>query len=931
MNDIAVSVSQTHFAFGMDVPLPGELFVSKGVVLHIHGWCYSSESLTARIDILVGDSVFAIANHSWARTDIFAKHCPSKDQSGNSLFSGFEGFLPIPPVLDECHVALALRATLKQGDVIERPLGEIRLLPGYGPLPTAVKWWEAEGPRVAICMATYNPPIALFKAQIASLQAQTHTNWVCIITDDCTTHEHYDRICYLVKNDRRFFFFQNRKRQNFYRNFQECLRRTPVDADFIALCDQDDVWNPDKLETLLSEFQADTQLVYSDARVVDHSGQVHSETFWARRANNYTDLPTLMVANTITGAASMFRASLLPDILPLPIPVGPVFHDHWIGLVALLNGSIRYVDRPLYDYIQHADGVIGHNYNVWPGAGAALRQVLSGAPSLGRMAQMASMVLKQALDDYVFVLQKVMLAHVLLLRNPGAPPEKRAAVERFARFETSIGAALREKIAARRAHRSTLNLEGMFVWAIAGTRLRNYAFRYKGRQLTRQQIERPGQRLLNALVPITPRHAGLQAPTGAGASARDGSLVERPPIPALEFGTTKWIAHNISPLTLEISEEYPKRVNLLLAMIDFKYVFGGYIGMFNLALRLAREGYRTRIILHEETEWDMDDWRIQIQKYPGITTLFDEVETISRFDRMIPVEVNPEDRFVATNCWAAHIAHNTVQALEEKSFLFMIQEYEPYFLPMNSISALFQQAYDFPQVALFSTELLRDFFRQRKIGIFARPDGERDATVFSNAIQKFYPKREMLQRKQRRLLFYARPEEHAARNLFELGMIALVTLVRDPRVDLANWSFHGIGSIDRSSTLELAYGVPLKLVAKTSLQEYIDLMPSFDVGLSLMLTPHPSLVPIEMASAGMWAVTNVHANKTAERLRAISGNLIGVEPTVTAICEALIDAMSRVDEIDNRLAGARVDWPTDWDHAFPEESMRRMRSFLGAP
>ena len=366
-------------------------------------------------------------------------------------------------------------------------------------------------------------------------------------------------------------------------------------------------------------------------------------------------------------------------------------------------------------------------------------------------------------------------------------------------------------------------------------------------------------------------------------------------------------------------------------MIDFRYVFGGYIGMFNLALRFAREGYRTRIILHEETEWDMDDWRIQIQKYPGITTLFDEVETISRFDRMIPVEVNPEDRFVATNCWAAHIAHNTVQALEEKSFLFMIQEYEPYFLPMNSISALFQQAYDFPQIALFSTELLRDFFRQRKIGIFARPDGERDATVFSNAIQKFYPKREMLQRKQRRLLFYARPEEHAARNLFELGMIALVTLVRDPRVDLANWSFHGIGSIDRSSTLELAYGVPLKLVAKTSLQEYIDLMPSFDVGLSLMLTPHPSLVPIEMASAGMWAVTNVHANKTAERLRAISGNLIGVEPTVTAICEALIDAMARVDETDNRLAGARVDWPTDWDHAFPEESMRRIRSFLGAP
>ncbi len=131
--------------------------------------------------------------------------------------------------------------------------------------------------------------------------------------------------------------------------------------------------------------------------------------------------------------------------------------------------------------------------------------------------------------DYVSVPQKVMPARVPLLRNPGAPPEKRAAVERFARLETSIGAASREKIAAKRAHRPTLNLEGMFLWATAGTRPRDCAFRYKGRQLTRQRIERPGQRLLNALVPITPRHTGLQAPIAAGASARDGGLVERPP------------------------------------------------------------------------------------------------------------------------------------------------------------------------------------------------------------------------------------------------------------------------------------------------------------------------------------------------------------------------------------------------------------------
>jgi glycosyltransferase involved in cell wall biosynthesis len=931
MNKIAAIESVTHLAFGLDAPLPAEIVLGKGVVLRVRGWCYSSDGPLNDLAILIDDAVTPIPNHSWARMDVFAEQCPGKDRSGYSLLSGFEGFLPLDQALQGREVELTLRATLKRGDTVDRPLGRLQLHSGYGPNPTAVDW-PATSPRVAICMATYNPPLTLFKAQIASLRAQTHTNWVCIIMDDYTEREQYDRICYLVKNDSRFHVFQNRRRQNFYRNFQEGLRRVPADADFVALCDQDDVWNADKLQTLLDAFKNDTQLVYSDARVVDETGDIRSETFWTLRRNNFSDLSTLMVANTITGAASMIRASLLAEILPFPEPIGPAFHDHWIGLAALMKGSIGYVDRPLYDYVQHAEGVIGHNYNEWGGLGSALKQMLRAAPRRGRMAQTATMLLKQSFDDYTFVLQKIMLARTLLLRNPGAQPEKRDIVLRFANFETSIRAALHEKITAMRTRRPTLNLEGMFLWAIAGTRLRNYAFRYKRRDLLRLQTERPGTRLLHAVIPAgTPSRIGDTTSAGLPIPAPSQNQAKRGGIPVLEFGSTKWIHHNISGLTLDISEQYPKRANVLLATIDFKYVFGGYIGMFNLALRLKRQGYRVRIILHEQTEWDMEDWRCQIQKYPGITTLFDEIETISRFDRTIPVEVNPSDRFVATNCWAAHIANATIQLLEEKRFLFMVQEYEPYFMGMSSINALFRQAYTFPQVSLFSTRLLQDFFRREQIGVFARPDGEHHATMFSNAIQKFYPTRELLLRTQRRLLFYARPEEHAARNLFELGMIALVQLVRDPRVNLANWSFHGIGSIDRGNTLELAPGIPLKLVPKTSLDEYIALMPSFDVGLSLMLTPHPSLVPIEMASAGMWTVTNTYANKTADELRAISSNLIGVEPTVSAIRDGLVEAMARVDEVDNRLAGAKVAWPTDWNQAFPDEAIQKIEALLGTP
>ena len=60
-----------------------------------------------------------------------------------------------------------------------------------------------------------------------------------------------------------------------------------------------------------------------------------------------------------------------------------------------------------------------------------------------------------------------------------------------------------------------------------------------------------------------------------------------------------------------------------------------------------------------------------------------------------------------------------------------------------------------------------------------------------------------------------------------------------------------------------------------------------DVGLALMYTPHPSLVPIEMASAGMLTVTNSFENKTAEAMAAISPNLITAEPSIEGVAGGL--------------------------------------------
>ena len=217
-----------------------------------------------------------------------------------------------------------------------------------------------EVPLVAICLATHDPPGELFERQIASIRAQSHQRFVCLISDDVSEPRAWERIERTVGGDSRFTVSRGASRLGFYRNFERCLSLVPPVASFVALADQDDHWHPDKLATLLAELDGqDALLAFSDLNVVSADGRPIATSFWLDRTNNFTELGTLLLSNTVTGAAALFRRELLDDVLPFPPDVGKPFHDHWIACVALALGRIAYVDRPLYDYVQHPDNVLG--------------------------------------------------------------------------------------------------------------------------------------------------------------------------------------------------------------------------------------------------------------------------------------------------------------------------------------------------------------------------------------------------------------------------------------------------------------------------------------------------------------------------------------------------------------------------------------------
>jgi hypothetical protein len=122
------------------------------------------------------------------------------------------------------------------------------------------------------------------------------------------------------------------------------------------LCDQDDRWYPDKLASLRQALGS-AVLAYSDQRLVTEDGRVVRDSLWDGRRNEHRNLASVLVANTVPGAAMLFRRELIDAALPFPDAPGVPYHDHWLALVALAGDEIAYLDRPLFDWVQHPAAV----------------------------------------------------------------------------------------------------------------------------------------------------------------------------------------------------------------------------------------------------------------------------------------------------------------------------------------------------------------------------------------------------------------------------------------------------------------------------------------------------------------------------------------------------------------------------------------------
>ncbi len=893
--------------------LPRQWVVGKGNVLPLTGWCYHPDSRVTGLEVIANGTAWPVSVRSMTRIEVFHRDFPDRDPRGHSRHSGFAVMIPVAECRERGVLHLDVRARLRNGTTCLKSLGDVELLPAASEAPAPV---AAAGrtPEIAVCMTTYNPSVELLTRQIESIRNQTNRDWVCLIRDDCSRPDIYEALMRLVGGDPRFVVRRNDSRLGFYHNFEKCLAMVPEGVRFIALADHDDCWQAGKLDALRAAFDDATTLVYSDMNIVAEDGTRIAGTYWTTRRNNYRNLGSLFLTNTVTGAACMFRRELLAYLLPFPERIGVAFHDHWVGCTALTLGTVRYIDRPLYDYVQHGGNVIGHYVAPRPGlAAVALRALKLLAPWHWKAALRAHFI--RAKEIYFNDLLRIKhLAWVLQLRTAGrVPPAKGKVLRRLVRLDTSwrtAGWLAARSLVVRRGASVTMGAETCL--------LRGVWWRTCLRVLARVRA-RPWNRALltDWLTRLRPTVRTAPQPPAEGVL---GGL-ER----------VEAITQKIAPLSVRVTPAAPRRVNLLIPTIDFNYVFGGYITKFHLARTLAAEGYRVRIITVDHCDVRPERWRRQLAAYPGLERLLDTVEITPGFPRSRTIEFHPDDALIATTWWSAHLAHDAVRALGRPRFTYLIQEFEPFTFPMGSYATLADQSYTFPHHAVFSTELLRDYFRRHGLGVFAEgPEaGERRSVAFENTITDVgrVEVSDLTGRSPKKLLYYARPEPHAARNMFELGIAALARAAK-AGLFAHGWELYGIGTVGGARTIPLGHGVTMRLLPRQTQETYRAVLRDHDVGLALMYTPHPSLVPIEMASAGMWTVTNTFANKTAAALQAISSNLIAVPPTVDGVFDGLRQAVGQSDDYERRVQGARVHWSTSWEQSFHAGVMARIKAFL---
>jgi hypothetical protein len=333
------------------------------------------------------------------------------------------------------------------------------------------------------------------------------------------------------------------------------------------------------------------------------------------------------------------------------------------------------------------------------------------------------------------------------------------------------------------------------------------------------------------------------------------------------------------------------RLNLVVPTVDGARTFGGIRTALDLFEAVGAETAERRVIsvaTHGPAP---------ISGPPGYTEVAagDDPVTGLQFVRLdhawAPLTVRPDDVFVATFWTTAELVER-IRAWQATTFgsapsrsAYVIQDYEPGFYPWSAQSMIASDTYrsTTDTIAVFNTTMLQDYFHERGVR-FAREFAFEPRILPALRAAMDAPQ----SARSRAIVVYGRPR--TPRNAFPAIVDGLRAWRRaDPRA--IDWQTVSVGQ--SHPDIDLGIGDPLRSIGKLDLDGYASLLRESAIGVSLMVSPHPSYPPLEMAHLGLLVLTNGFANKDLSRWHS---NIVSTDDiSADAIAARLSDLCRRFE------------------------------------
>ncbi len=214
---------------------------------------------------------------------------------------------------------------------------------------------------VVVLLCTFNGALYLAE-QLASIEAQTHKNWIVIASDDKSTDQ---TIEILRQYQDRWpigkLFIRSGPQRGFCMNFLSLACDGQIRADYYAFCDQDDIWLPTKLSVSLLNIIANQ---------IERVPYLYCGRTWYVNKNlKKLGLSPLFVfprtfrnalVQSIAGGNTMVFNHSTKLLIEEAGHLEVASHDWWLYLLVTgVMGEVFYDPIPQLLYRQHENAVVG--------------------------------------------------------------------------------------------------------------------------------------------------------------------------------------------------------------------------------------------------------------------------------------------------------------------------------------------------------------------------------------------------------------------------------------------------------------------------------------------------------------------------------------------------------------------------------------------